>query len=233
MSNRFPAREHFSSGAADYQRRAFGASAGLSMLEEWERENILRALGPVSGPGLDAGAGTGRMSKALRETGATVVALDVTPEMLSEATASVPDLPALIGEVGGSLPFRNHAFDFVLCVRVLKYVHDWLATLREFNRILAPGGRLAIEFANAHSIARFGYRGMNLHFESLSTTANLLDRTGFDVDRTQIGPAVPYLVYRGLPGGLASSLLRVDQWRATKFGALGARSIVVGARKRD
>ncbi|VAX26913.1 Glutamate synthase [NADPH] large chain [hydrothermal vent metagenome] len=49
------------------------------------------------------------------------------------------------------LPFENASFDAVLCTQVLEHLEWPRETLREFNRILKPGGRLFLTAPMSHS----------------------------------------------------------------------------------
>jgi ubiquinone/menaquinone biosynthesis C-methylase UbiE len=42
------------------------------------------------------------------------------------------------------LPFPDHSFDRVVCNLVIGYVRDPLSTLREYLRVLVPGGKLVL-----------------------------------------------------------------------------------------
>ena len=42
------------------------------------------------------------------------------------------------------LPFATHTFDKVICSEVLEHIHDYHAVLKEIQRVLKPGGLLAI-----------------------------------------------------------------------------------------
>lgn len=52
-----------------------------------------------------------------------------------------PGVDVVVGETGG-FPFRDGAFDAVLCTQVLEHVGDIDSTLGEFYRVLAPSGLL-------------------------------------------------------------------------------------------
>ena len=45
-----------------------------------------------------------------------------------------------------ALPYEDGAFSLVYCISVLEHTQDYARIIREFRRILAPGGRLVITF---------------------------------------------------------------------------------------
>jgi len=55
-----------------------------------------------------------------------------------------------VRDLSKPLPFREGAFDLVLSSLVMHYIADWGPTLREFQRVLAPGGRLV--FSTHHPL---------------------------------------------------------------------------------
>ncbi|SFE11547.1 Methyltransferase domain-containing protein [Actinacidiphila alni] len=100
------------------------------------------------GSALDAGCGTARalplMRSAVGATG-TVVGLDLTPEMLREAARMGRHRDgALIEADGARLPLRDAAFDAVLAAGLVHHLPDPADGLREWARVTAPGGRLAL-----------------------------------------------------------------------------------------
>ncbi|MFI5529680.1 class I SAM-dependent DNA methyltransferase [Kitasatospora sp. NPDC051853] len=104
-------------------------------------------LGPLDGAFvLDAGCGTGRALPLLRAAvGPTgrVVGVDLTPEMLAEATAH-PGVDALAVADCTRLPLPDAVADLVLAAGLLPNLPDPATGLREFARITRPGGRLAL-----------------------------------------------------------------------------------------
>ncbi len=95
---------------------------------------------------VDWGCGTGRMTRALAPSVRRVHGVDVTPEMLAEARATPgPDNVEYHDTDGLHVPLPDGSVDLVLSVCVLQYcVKDretYQAVLREFSRMLRPGGR--------------------------------------------------------------------------------------------
>ena len=96
---------------------------------------------------LDAGCGNGRHALPLARAGYRVVGLDRSRMLLAAArrAAAGAAWPRLACGSYAALPFGDGAFEAVLCLgTALGYGSDAQdrAALREFRRMLAPGGRL-------------------------------------------------------------------------------------------
>jgi ubiquinone/menaquinone biosynthesis C-methylase UbiE len=102
---------------------------------------------------LDAGAGTGAASGALRHCAARVVAMDLSPAMLAwDATARPPCAAADIR----ALPLAAGSVDDAVAAFVLNHLTDPVNGLAELARVTRPGGAiLAAVFATeSRSAAR-------------------------------------------------------------------------------
>jgi ubiquinone/menaquinone biosynthesis C-methylase UbiE len=112
-------------------------------------ENILDRARPRAGEAiLDLACGTGAVARlaAKRETLATIVGLDLNPEMLAVAR-KIPSEGAPVAWVEGSalhLPFASDSFDVVLCQLGLQFFPDQRRALGEIRRVLRGTGRAAI-----------------------------------------------------------------------------------------
>lgn len=99
---------------------------------------------------LDVAAGTGRVARALLRQPAfdgAVVNLDLSAGMLAAGQptcAAWPGRAAWVRAPGGRLPFPDQAFDCVSCLEALEFIPDDHAALREFRRVLKPGGLLLV-----------------------------------------------------------------------------------------
>ncbi|MDQ0575261.1 ubiquinone/menaquinone biosynthesis C-methylase UbiE [Agromyces albus] len=124
----------------------------------YERPAVLALAGDVSGHRiLDAGCGAGPLTAALRERGATVTGLDISAEMIALARRRLGDDADLyVGDLSDPLPFGDASFDDVTASLVLHYLEDWAPTLREFRRVLRPGGRLIASVD--HPIVAYTFR---------------------------------------------------------------------------
>ena len=107
---------------------------------------------------VDAPAGTGIASAALAAAGARVTPLDLFPEFFR-----APGLTCRQADLAGRLPLDDGAADVVLCQEGLEHLADQLHALREFNRVLRPGGVLLATTPNASNLKS---RLSHLLFES-------------------------------------------------------------------
>ena len=98
---------------------------------------------------LDVACGTGVVTRLAAERvgpDGAVAGLDITPAMLAVAR-SVPSSGAAIEwheASAESMPLADGSFDVVLSSLGLQFVPDKTSALREMQRVLAPGGQLAI-----------------------------------------------------------------------------------------
>jgi len=109
---------------------------------------------------LDAGCGTGTLSRWLAERGCQVIAVDASVEMvqaaaqLAQADERSIQLRFERVETIAQLPLLSQSCDGVLCSSVLEYVSDVDACLKEFARVLRPDGLLLVSVPNRHSMVR-------------------------------------------------------------------------------
>jgi SAM-dependent methyltransferase len=89
---------------------------------------------------LEVGGGPGELSeRMLRELGAEVSFIDISPRMVELACARGVD--AQVGDVQ-ALPFEDGVFDTVVAAWMLYHVPDIDRGLAEIARVLRPGGAL-------------------------------------------------------------------------------------------
>jgi SAM-dependent methyltransferase len=99
---------------------------------------------------LDVGTGTGivaRLAAPAVAPGGEVTGLDLSPDMLAEASAAAAAEKLAIAWREGraeALPFPEARFDLVLCQFALMFVTDHETALAEMRRVLAPDGRMAL-----------------------------------------------------------------------------------------
>ena len=128
----------FGPAAGDYERARPSYPAGAI-------DVLRRELGV--GPGstiCDLAAGTGKLTRLLVPTGATVIAVEPVPGMRDELRAAVPDVEVLDG-TAEAMPFLDGTIDVVTVAQAFHWFR-FDDALAEITRVLRPGGGLAILF---------------------------------------------------------------------------------------
>jgi len=90
----------------------------------------------------DVGAGTGKLTRQLRERGLDVIAVEPSAGMRAELRRAVPGVPVL-GATAERIPLADGTVDVVLAAQAWHWVDPALA-VPEAARVLAPGGRLGL-----------------------------------------------------------------------------------------
>lgn len=125
--------------------------AVLDILDRFSQGKTLRVL--------DAGCGAGGLLDAIKQRGHNVAGMDISREMLSQASRSAgnpdPKNTLFIQADLESVSFRDSSFDAVICVGVLQYLQDDKKGLQELTRILKPGGLAVITLPNILRISNF------------------------------------------------------------------------------
>jgi 2-polyprenyl-3-methyl-5-hydroxy-6-metoxy-1,4-benzoquinol methylase len=136
-----------------YTKKSFRAR--IAVLEE--------CLGDADFTGsnwLDAGCGTGTLSRWLAARGCCVLGVDAASSMVSAAEQLSTNCSALRRpkfariETIQQLPLEDSLFDGILCSSVLEYVDDPGRCLAEFARVLKTAGLLLVSVPNRDSIVR-------------------------------------------------------------------------------
>lgn len=128
----------------------------LRMLAEFERDVAEFCFAGAEGLVLDAGCGNGNLLMRARPSlNADYIGTDFSENMLRRAAKRAragDDKNALFLQSSvDRLPFKDKSFDRVVCSGVLTClptVGDAAAALKEFQRILKPGGMLVVDFFN-------------------------------------------------------------------------------------
>jgi SAM-dependent methyltransferase len=109
----------------------------------------IRDLDPPAGAVmLDLGCGTARAMPVMRHVigdAATIVGIDVTPEMLAAARERGRERAGtlVLGDAC-AIPLRSDSVDVVFAAGLLGHVSDRIALLREIGRVARPDGMLAL-----------------------------------------------------------------------------------------
>ena len=167
----------------------------------YDRPACLSLLGDVAGRRvLDAACGPGLYAAELIRRGADVTGFDQSPRMVE-----------ICRERAGQGEFRVHdltdpiswlpdgSVDLVLCALAIEYVNDRVAALREFRRVLRPGGALVLSrqhptgdwlrhggsYFDVRLIHETWSKGWQVHYwlAPLETTTEEIFQAGFLIER--------------------------------------------------
>ncbi|WP_031569734.1 class I SAM-dependent methyltransferase [Rheinheimera texasensis] len=95
---------------------------------------------------LDFGSGTGLLLQQIAPLVAKITAVDVSPSMNAQLRAKAPDIGCQLEVLEQDLlktPL-NRQFDGIISSMTLHHIADIPALLREFHRMLKPGGFIAL-----------------------------------------------------------------------------------------
>jgi len=106
---------------------------------------------------LEIGAGTGMYTGMILQTGAQLLATDISEsalEVLAIRMQNHPNLETRVADME-SLPFEDSSFDVVLSAGSLSY-GDHSIVMQEINRVLKPGGKfICVDSLSHNPIYRF------------------------------------------------------------------------------
>ena len=132
----------FSSIASRYVLTNHVLSLGIDIL--WRRRvaTLVREVHPQLI--LDVATGSGDLARLLAAAvpDARVIGIDFCAPMLAEARKR--GLYDLVVTDGLALPFPDNTMDALTIGYGLRNMADWGAAIREFSRVLKPGGRLVV-----------------------------------------------------------------------------------------
>lgn len=200
------------SGCADIRTRfddpafaaAYAASHQVSGPPQRYFSSRLHAVFEVLGrcPGgdlLDVGCGPGVFVQRVldaRPGDFRITAVDRSPAMIVEAAGNTADAEVeLVVGVAEALPFPDASFDVVVAMGVLEYC-DFVAVLRELERVVRPGGTVLVSMLNPLSPYRLFEWGV--YWPLLRLLGRAEGLLGRSADRRH---CVPKSGIRALPAG--------------------------------
>jgi SAM-dependent methyltransferase len=209
-------REFFATGEREVE----------AVLAEAERLGTPGARGEA----LDFGCGLGRLTRALADRFDRCVGVDIAPRMVegaSELNADRPGCEFRVNPGADLTQFDDSRFDLVYSSIVLQHVprREWIeAYLREFVRVLRPGGALVFTLpSHIPLVYRAQWRRRLYHgLRRLGVPADTVYR------RLRLQPiAMSFLPEADVTATLTAAgarVLRADTWGASGAANTGVRS---------
>ena len=135
--------EHFDrlSSTGDWSR-LYAVADGVTYHFHVRRARVLELLPERLGRVADVGCGPGVMAEAVLQRGGTFEGVDLSPEMVREATERFGHLAGVSFKEGNveALDLPSQAYDQVIAMAVIEYLSTPDRALNEITRILKPGG---------------------------------------------------------------------------------------------
>lgn len=200
MYDTAPIRNDYDRIAGEYARRLFHELEGKPK----DRELLLRFAASVGDQGTicDMGCGPGHVARFLRDAGARVFGLDLSPAMLEHARRLNPDIEFREGDML-SLPLADAAVAGITAFYAIVNLpaESLPIAFREMFRVLQPGGLLLLAFHIGGAVLRPGelwgqHVSMEFHDFERALIERLLGEAGFriedGIERDPYAPEVEY-----------------------------------------
>lgn len=143
IDNKQAVIEHFDSlSVTGDWSRLYSVADGNSYHFQIRRARVLELLPAKLGRVLDVGMGPGIMVEAVLARGGTFDGVDLSPEMVREASAKFGHLPDVNFREGNveAIDAPDNSYDQVLAIAVVEYLKTADCALSEIARVLKPGG---------------------------------------------------------------------------------------------
>lgn len=139
---------------------------------------------------LDVGCGTGQLAARMHHElpAASIIGCDFSAGMLRRAAARSDAIEWVRGDAG-RLPFRDAGFDAIVSTEAFHWFPDQDEALREFCRVLKPGGRLLLALVNTPTtlVSEVMYAGSRLvgepfYWPTMAQMRRRVEHAGFTVE---------------------------------------------------
>lgn len=137
---------------------------------------------------LDLGCGTGKLSHDIARSGAEVVGIDASPDMIAQARRNDPELQFLVAD---AREFRTERpFDAVFSNAALHWMKPPERVAETIAAALRPGGRFVMEMGgkgNTRSITTLA-PNHPWYYPSIGEYASLLEKYGIQTETAALFP---------------------------------------------
>jgi len=144
---------------------------------------------------LDVPAGEGALAARLIAAGFEVHCCDLYPEIFCLAGVGIRR-----GDLNKELPFGDRSFDYITCLEGLEHIENPQQAIREFARLLRPGGQLVVSMPNILNVEerlKWLLYGYTSHFKPITREQVARLRAEYD-NREEIAAHVNPIGYSEL-----------------------------------
>jgi ubiquinone/menaquinone biosynthesis C-methylase UbiE len=169
--------KYYANQVADYEKENGILKRGLTRTYDRKAKIILKEIADINPKRiLEIGSGSGLMTYFISQLyKEELVALDLSKEMLDLAKARIPN-PKVSYVVGdGTTPdFPDGSFDAVIGVDIIHHLEDPRAAMKEWRRLVRPGGKMVFLETNVYNPINMRNIGVEHEVRSfLNTDKNL------------------------------------------------------------
>lgn len=195
----------------NYDDRHFGGRSGAWVFQK-DLNVILDLLGDAKGVSLDVPCGTGIYSEQLKDRGFTVIACDLSMDMLEITRNRLSETNLVNGDITG-LPFPSSSLDAVIAIRLFQHLPQAMVSqiLGELRRVIKPAGKIIFDtFSWTPRPARPNRRGIFTY--SNRTVELMLEKVELRLHRKRSQYLFSPIAYRKLPFGVVACLGKIENW---------------------
>jgi SAM-dependent methyltransferase len=188
-------QDSYDSVAVEYTRRIYD-ELKHKPLDRMLLDRLVAAVGEL-GPICDLGCGPGHVARYLRDQGAQVLGVDLSPGMVAEAQRLNPDIPFLQDNMMALQVLDDSWGGIVAFYSILHAPRAQVVdVLREWKRVLRPSGHLLLAFhrgnetVHADEFFEIPVSLDFLFFERVEMEG-YLQAAGFEIEETVERPPYP------------------------------------------
>ncbi len=136
-------RAGYASVARGYREQLADELAGKPLDRAFLAAFAERCTGPI----VEVGCGPGQVARFLAGCGARIEGTDLSPAMIDEARALCPELSFRVADMF-ALPYAEASLSGIVAFYAIVHLRtsELLAPVRDWHRVLVPGGLVAIAF---------------------------------------------------------------------------------------
>jgi SAM-dependent methyltransferase len=225
--------DNYNREGAAYDNIRYGRTRGGNFFSEVELPNTLAMM--VPGNVLHVGTATGRVSHYLISKGIDYVGIEISHVMAKITKTNLNGIGDIVRGDAEYLPFRNGAFDNVVCVRSFHFLPHPMQFLSQVYNILKPEGRATLSFEKRipgrHMFEQLRFLptpGLGRNYYLNSEVFRLVEGAGFEPIFRGNVTRLPLLIYWRLNH---DSILRkihnkIPRWLGTVGVVVGQKSMV-------